>query len=109
MPGKSEILSRAVSLMGHCWAQEEEIEVDARWSGREHGAAFELIKPEGVVFEAQRDSSHLYLILKGKAKGKEMLRQDFVGALGEPTLEAPSVRFSHPQVLVWDISKALET
>ena len=108
MPEKSEILSRAVSLKGHCWAQEEELEGDARWLGREHGAVFKLIKPEGVVFEAQGDVSHLYLTLRGKAKGKGMLRQDFVDALGEPTLEVPFVRFRHPQILIWENSKALK-
>ena len=60
------------------------------------------MKPKEIVL--------IYTDLKGKVKGEEMLRQDFVGALGEPTLEAPSVRFSHPSgSSLGYLKEALET
>lgn len=105
MPERDEVLAKARTLRGHVWTEPEREE--DRWIGKAHGATFKLIKPEGIVFADVTGFPSLALILKGKVKGKKILRQDFVSAFGEPKNETPAKRFINPQIIIWDSAKAL--
>ncbi|MCL4418598.1 hypothetical protein M1146_00685 [Patescibacteria group bacterium] len=105
MPNRAEILERIARLNSHCWALTEQQEDGEVWSGREHGATFELSKAEGVVFEKQRDTSCLILVLTGNVTGKRQLERDFKEALGEPLMALPARRFRYPQMLSWNSSQ----
>lgn len=104
MPERDIILAKAKTLEGHVWVLEPERE-EASWTGKAHGATFELTKPEGQVFREEGDTSSLLLTLKGNVKGKCKLRSDFVSALGEPQLEVKAIKFKSPQMLIWDATK----
>lgn len=109
MPERAEILARAMALKDHCWADELEPQGNAIWTGKAHGATFELTKPGGVIFESQGDVVFLELTLKGKVEGKKKLREEFVAAFGKPEVETPAKRFRTSHIVIWNNAKALQS
>ncbi len=101
MPNKREILEGITGLNTHCWAMGANSHDGEVWSGKEHGASFEMTIPEGTVFERQKDISSFCLVLRGHHDAKGKLRRDFIDVLGEPSEQLPMRRFSNPEILLW--------
>lgn len=102
MPSRSEILAQIESLKTHSLEQGKEMEENEVWFGGKHGATFEFMKLEGIIFDGQ-DALSLLSALRGKPKGKDELKSDFVGVLGKPKIEIPAGKH-HPQILIWSAS-----
>lgn len=100
MPSKSEIFTQAKRIKVHYLEKNVELKENEVWASGKRGATFEFMKPEGIIFDEQDASYGLFLVLRGKPKGKEELKGDFVAALGKPKIEMPAGKH-HPQILIW--------
>lgn len=99
MPEKEEILTRASYIIALK-------EGGTMWTGKLHGAYFEMHKPSSTLFD--KEKTFIVLRLGGKRKGKQELREDFVSTLGQPLSELRSKRFNDPLSIIWDATKALK-
>ena len=89
------------------------IKPEQRWVGKQYGASFELTRTEGLIlncrgFMPDVETESFDLILKGKAKGKQRLFEEFMAVLGDPLEISPATRFPRSLCAIWDAEYVLK-
>ena len=105
LPEKSEILVRMKvlkSLGSGDLVGSNDLKENQKWTGKYLGTNFELTKTgDGLLNDKDSDQTVVLLDLKGKRAGKKPLRDRFVSAIGEPTVEGEGKKHNTRYSIIW--------